>query len=147
MRICGVVMPAGCYTTFCGALLNCFAFLINSPLFLSPPSLTAFLSHFPPLFALSSSSWLFPPLVDLSEVWYDGRGHIQHLDRLANARSVSPTNEMVSHESVDYRTNLLEGMWTWRAPVPRLHPCQHMLPWCFHPCGAMLAVHALHALN
>uniref|UniRef100_H3DF53 Hepatocyte growth factor receptor n=1 Tax=Tetraodon nigroviridis TaxID=99883 RepID=H3DF53_TETNG len=48
-------------------------------------------------------------VVDLSEVWYDGRGHIQHLDRLANARSVSPTNEMVSHESVDYRTNLLEG--------------------------------------
>uniref|UniRef100_A0A7N6FBQ6 Hepatocyte growth factor receptor n=1 Tax=Anabas testudineus TaxID=64144 RepID=A0A7N6FBQ6_ANATE len=46
---------------------------------------------------------------DLSEVWYDGRGHIQHLDRLANARSVSPTNEMVSHESVDYRTTLLEG--------------------------------------
>uniref|UniRef100_A0A8D3DU93 receptor protein-tyrosine kinase n=1 Tax=Scophthalmus maximus TaxID=52904 RepID=A0A8D3DU93_SCOMX len=45
---------------------------------------------------------------DLSEVWYDGRGHIQHLDRLANARSVSPTNEMVSHESVDYRTTLLE---------------------------------------
>uniref|UniRef100_A0A8C6TBG6 receptor protein-tyrosine kinase n=1 Tax=Neogobius melanostomus TaxID=47308 RepID=A0A8C6TBG6_9GOBI len=46
---------------------------------------------------------------DLSEVWYDGRGHIQHLDRLANARSVSPTNEMVSHESVDYRTTLLDG--------------------------------------
>uniref|UniRef100_A0AAX7VB48 receptor protein-tyrosine kinase n=1 Tax=Astatotilapia calliptera TaxID=8154 RepID=A0AAX7VB48_ASTCA len=46
---------------------------------------------------------------DLSEVWYDGRGHIQHLDRLANARSVSPTNEMVSHESVDYRTTLLEA--------------------------------------
>ncbi|KAJ0069764.1 hypothetical protein NL108_013311, partial [Boleophthalmus pectinirostris] len=45
---------------------------------------------------------------DLSEVWYDGRGHIQHLDRLANARSVSPTNEMVSHESVDYRTTLLD---------------------------------------
>ncbi|KAL6106266.1 met [Pungitius sinensis] len=45
---------------------------------------------------------------DASEVWYDGRGHIQHLDRLANARSVSPTNEMVSHESVDYRTTLME---------------------------------------
>uniref|UniRef100_A0A674P9T4 receptor protein-tyrosine kinase n=1 Tax=Takifugu rubripes TaxID=31033 RepID=A0A674P9T4_TAKRU len=52
---------------------------------------------------------------DLSEVWYDGRGHIQHLDRLANARSVSPTNEMVSHESVDYRTNLPE---TCRAGPP-----------------------------
>ncbi|KAM6972942.1 hepatocyte growth factor receptor [Aplochiton taeniatus] len=47
---------------------------------------------------------------DLSEgkVWYDGRAHIPHLDMLANARSVSPTNEMVSHESVDYRTTLLE---------------------------------------
>uniref|UniRef100_A0A8C8IIY9 Hepatocyte growth factor receptor n=1 Tax=Oncorhynchus tshawytscha TaxID=74940 RepID=A0A8C8IIY9_ONCTS len=48
---------------------------------------------------------------DLAEgkVWYDGRAHIQHLDMLANARSVSPTNEMVSHESVDYRTTLLEA--------------------------------------
>ncbi|XP_042157690.1 hepatocyte growth factor receptor isoform X1 [Oncorhynchus tshawytscha] len=47
---------------------------------------------------------------DLAEgkVWYDGRAHIQHLDMLANARSVSPTNEMVSHESLDYRTTLLE---------------------------------------
>ncbi|XP_076159386.1 hepatocyte growth factor receptor isoform X2 [Alosa pseudoharengus] len=47
---------------------------------------------------------------DLSKamVWYDGRAHIPHLDMLANARSVSPTNEMVSHESVDYRTTLLE---------------------------------------
>lgn len=41
-------------------------------------------------------------------VWYDGRAHIPHLDMLANARSVSPSNEMVSHESVDYRTTLLE---------------------------------------
>uniref|UniRef100_A0A8B9RKA1 receptor protein-tyrosine kinase n=1 Tax=Astyanax mexicanus TaxID=7994 RepID=A0A8B9RKA1_ASTMX len=48
---------------------------------------------------------------DLAEgmVWYDGRAHIPHLDMLANARSVSPTNEMVSHESLDYRTTLLEG--------------------------------------
>ncbi|KAL0968655.1 hypothetical protein UPYG_G00269750 [Umbra pygmaea] len=47
---------------------------------------------------------------DLAEgkVWYDSRADIQHLDMLANARSVSPTNEMVSHESVDYRTTLLE---------------------------------------
>lgn len=50
-----------------------------------------------------------PPPPDPPEVWYDSRGHIQHLDRLANARSISPTNELVSHESVDYRTNLLEG--------------------------------------
>lgn len=47
---------------------------------------------------------------DLAEgmVWYDGRAHIPHLDMLANARSVSPTNELVSHESLDYRTTLLE---------------------------------------
>jgi len=115
-----------------------FAFLSNSslpPFYNSPPS--SFLpSFFPPLFPLFfrtasrfsiyfpfpwshllypflnslSVSYTIPPLsLDLSEVWYDGRGHIQHLDRLANARSVSPTNEMVSHESVDYRTTLLEG--------------------------------------
>uniref|UniRef100_A0A8C9RWK0 Hepatocyte growth factor receptor n=1 Tax=Scleropages formosus TaxID=113540 RepID=A0A8C9RWK0_SCLFO len=45
----------------------------------------------------------------LGMVWRDGRARIPHLDMLANARSVSPTNEMVSHESVDYRTTLLEG--------------------------------------
>uniref|UniRef100_A0AAQ6AH38 receptor protein-tyrosine kinase n=1 Tax=Amphiprion ocellaris TaxID=80972 RepID=A0AAQ6AH38_AMPOC len=59
---------------------------------------------------------------DLSEVWYDGRGHIQHLDRLANARSVSPTNEMVSHESVDYRTTLLEDQGTDRPETCRGAP-------------------------
>uniref|UniRef100_A0AAX7U6H6 receptor protein-tyrosine kinase n=1 Tax=Astatotilapia calliptera TaxID=8154 RepID=A0AAX7U6H6_ASTCA len=59
---------------------------------------------------------------DLSEVWYDGRGHIQHLDRLANARSVSPTNEMVSHESVDYRTTLLEDQGTDRPETCRAAP-------------------------
>ncbi|XP_029290542.1 hepatocyte growth factor receptor isoform X2 [Cottoperca gobio] len=59
---------------------------------------------------------------DLSEVWYDGRGHIQHLDRLANARSVSPTNEMVSHESVDYRTTLLEDQGTDRPETCRSAP-------------------------
>ncbi|KAM9754586.1 hepatocyte growth factor receptor isoform 2-T2 [Menidia menidia] len=59
---------------------------------------------------------------DLSEVWYDGRGHIQHLDRLANARSVSPTNEMVSHESVDYRTTLLEDQGADRPETCRGAP-------------------------
>ncbi|XP_054631731.1 hepatocyte growth factor receptor isoform X2 [Dunckerocampus dactyliophorus] len=59
---------------------------------------------------------------DLSEVWYDGRGDIQHLDRLANARSVSPTNEMVSHESVDYRTTLLEDQGTDRPETCRAVP-------------------------
>ncbi|XP_031717027.1 hepatocyte growth factor receptor isoform X2 [Anarrhichthys ocellatus] len=59
---------------------------------------------------------------DLSEVWYDGRGHIQHLDRLANARNVSPTNEMVSHESVDYRTTLMEDQGTDRPETCRAAP-------------------------
>lgn len=59
---------------------------------------------------------------DLSEVWCDGRGHIQHLDRLANARSVSPTNEMVSHESVDYRTTLLDDQSSERPETCRAGP-------------------------
>uniref|UniRef100_A0A8C9ZAX7 receptor protein-tyrosine kinase n=1 Tax=Sander lucioperca TaxID=283035 RepID=A0A8C9ZAX7_SANLU len=75
---------------------------------------------------------------DLSEVWYDGRGHIQHLDRLANARSVSPTNEMVSHESVDYRTTLLEDQGTDRPETcrlvsPLLMAPVHIDPSCLHP--------------
>uniref|UniRef100_A0AAQ4P7W1 receptor protein-tyrosine kinase n=1 Tax=Gasterosteus aculeatus aculeatus TaxID=481459 RepID=A0AAQ4P7W1_GASAC len=85
---------------------------------------------------------------DLSEVWYDGRGHIQHLDRLANARSVSPTNEMVSHESVDYRTTLIEGTSSRQAPPPTHLICLgmegelvspllmapvHIDPSCLHP--------------
>uniref|UniRef100_A0A8C5HIJ3 receptor protein-tyrosine kinase n=1 Tax=Gouania willdenowi TaxID=441366 RepID=A0A8C5HIJ3_GOUWI len=80
---------------------------------------------------------------DMSEVWYDGRGHIQHLDRLANARNVSPTNEMVSHESVDYRTTLLEGKSTpHHQPTPDmpgelvsplLMAPVHIDPSCLHP--------------
>uniref|UniRef100_A0A672SLC3 Hepatocyte growth factor receptor n=1 Tax=Sinocyclocheilus grahami TaxID=75366 RepID=A0A672SLC3_SINGR len=54
-------------------------------------------------------------------VWYDGRAHIPHLDMLANARSVSPTNEMVSHESVDYRTTLLEDQNT---PLSQAESCR-----------------------
>uniref|UniRef100_A0A8C6L5N4 receptor protein-tyrosine kinase n=1 Tax=Nothobranchius furzeri TaxID=105023 RepID=A0A8C6L5N4_NOTFU len=77
---------------------------------------------------------------DLSEVWYDGRGHIQHLDRLANARSISPTNEMVSHESVDYRTTLLDGT-SGRMGLgmegdlvsPLLMAQVHIDPSCLHP--------------
>lgn len=41
---------------------------------------------------------------------YDGRVHTPHLDRLVSARSVSPTTEMVSSESVDYRSTFLEGI-------------------------------------
>ncbi|XP_073687661.1 hepatocyte growth factor receptor [Garra rufa] len=54
-------------------------------------------------------------------VWYDGRAHIPHLDMLANARSVSPTNEMVSHESVDYRTTLLEDQ---NLPLSQTESCR-----------------------
>lgn len=54
-------------------------------------------------------------------VWYDGRAHIPHLDMLANARSVSPTNEMVSHESVDYRTTLLEDQ---SLPLSQTESCR-----------------------
>ncbi|KAG1939189.1 hepatocyte growth factor receptor isoform X1 [Pimephales promelas] len=54
-------------------------------------------------------------------VWYDGRAHIPHLDMLANARSVSPTNEMVSHESVDYRTTLLEDQ---NLPMSQTESCR-----------------------
>lgn len=110
-------------------LLSFISFLISRPFLLSLPSLSLHpflsvsssrLSLSPYLlrasYPLMSLSFLLHPplplLLDLSEVWYDGRGHIQHLDRLANARSVSPTNEMVSHESVDYRTTLLEGTST-----------------------------------
>lgn len=44
-------------------------------------------------------------------VHYDGRVHTPHLDRLVSARSVSPTTEMVSSESVDYRSTFLEGIF------------------------------------
>lgn len=42
-------------------------------------------------------------------VLFDGRVHTPHLDRLVSARSVSPTTEMVSSESVDYRATFPEG--------------------------------------
>lgn len=68
------------------------------------------------LFSLCLSPSLYMR-VDLAVgmVWYDGRAHIPHLDMLANARSVSPTNELVSHESLDYRTTLLEGTFCCHA--------------------------------
>nr|XP_048692097.1 hepatocyte growth factor receptor [Caretta caretta]XP_048692098.1 hepatocyte growth factor receptor [Caretta caretta]XP_048692099.1 hepatocyte growth factor receptor [Caretta caretta] len=44
-------------------------------------------------------------------VRYDGRVHTPHLDRLVSARSVSPTTEMVSSDSVDYRSTLLEDQF------------------------------------
>lgn len=56
--------------------------------------------------------FLSPSHSDLGSdlVRYDGRVHTPHLDRLVSARSVSPTTEMVSSESVDYRSTFLEGM-------------------------------------
>ncbi|XP_006882725.1 PREDICTED: hepatocyte growth factor receptor [Elephantulus edwardii] len=44
-------------------------------------------------------------------VRYDARVHTPHLDRLVSARSVSPTTEMVSNESVDYRATLPEDQF------------------------------------
>uniref|UniRef100_A0A3Q3JIE6 Hepatocyte growth factor receptor n=1 Tax=Monopterus albus TaxID=43700 RepID=A0A3Q3JIE6_MONAL len=77
---------------------------------------------------------------DLAEifVWYDGRGHIQHLDRLANARSVSPTNEMVSHESLlSPRLGALGGGMGLgmdsELVSPLLMTPVHIDPSCLHP--------------
>uniref|UniRef100_A0AAY4CT02 receptor protein-tyrosine kinase n=1 Tax=Denticeps clupeoides TaxID=299321 RepID=A0AAY4CT02_9TELE len=80
-----------------------------------------FLKHLP--VPLPRPSFSLSLVVDLSEgmVWYDGRAHIPHLDMLANARSVSPTNEMVSHESVDYRTTLLEDQ---SMPLSQTESCR-----------------------
>ncbi|XP_029471114.1 hepatocyte growth factor receptor isoform X2 [Rhinatrema bivittatum] len=44
-------------------------------------------------------------------VRYDGRVHTPHLDRLVNVRNVSPTTEMVSSESVDYRSTFQEDQF------------------------------------
>ncbi|KAM8972748.1 hepatocyte growth factor receptor [Pelodytes ibericus] len=44
-------------------------------------------------------------------VLYDARVHTPHLDRLVSARSVSPTTEMVSSESVDYRSTIQEDQF------------------------------------
>ncbi|XP_033284135.1 hepatocyte growth factor receptor isoform X3 [Orcinus orca] len=44
-------------------------------------------------------------------VRYDARVHTPHLDRLVSARSVSPTTEMVSNESVDYRATFPEDQF------------------------------------
>nr|DBA31224.1 TPA: hypothetical protein GDO54_007103 [Pyxicephalus adspersus] len=44
-------------------------------------------------------------------VLFDGRVHTPHLDRLVSARSVSPTTEMVSSESVDYRATFPEDQF------------------------------------
>uniref|UniRef100_A0A8C8VH56 Hepatocyte growth factor receptor n=1 Tax=Pelusios castaneus TaxID=367368 RepID=A0A8C8VH56_9SAUR len=64
---------------------------------------------------------------DLSSdlVRYDGRVHTAHLDRLVSARSVSPTTEMVSSESVDYRSTFLEDQFPNLSPNGSCRPTQY----------------------
>nr|XP_020645351.1 hepatocyte growth factor receptor isoform X2 [Pogona vitticeps]XP_020645352.1 hepatocyte growth factor receptor isoform X2 [Pogona vitticeps]XP_020645353.1 hepatocyte growth factor receptor isoform X2 [Pogona vitticeps]XP_020645354.1 hepatocyte growth factor receptor isoform X2 [Pogona vitticeps] len=58
-------------------------------------------------------------------VHYDGRVHTPHLDRLVSARSVSPTTEMVSSESVDYRSTFLEDQFPTLSQNGSCRPAQY----------------------
>ncbi|XP_014747634.1 PREDICTED: hepatocyte growth factor receptor isoform X2 [Sturnus vulgaris] len=58
-------------------------------------------------------------------VRYDGRVHTPHLDRLVSARSVSPTTEMVSSESVDYRSTFLEDQFPSMSQNGSCRPAQY----------------------
>ncbi|XP_060633670.2 hepatocyte growth factor receptor [Anolis sagrei] len=58
-------------------------------------------------------------------VRYDGRVHTPHLDRLVSARSVSPTTEMVSSESVDYRSTFLEDQFPTFSQNGSCRPAQY----------------------
>ncbi|XP_048356601.1 hepatocyte growth factor receptor [Sphaerodactylus townsendi] len=58
-------------------------------------------------------------------VRYDGRVHTPHLDRLVSARSVSPTTEMVSSESVDYRSTFLEDQFPTLSQNGSCRPTQY----------------------
>uniref|UniRef100_A0A7M4EV84 Hepatocyte growth factor receptor n=1 Tax=Crocodylus porosus TaxID=8502 RepID=A0A7M4EV84_CROPO len=58
-------------------------------------------------------------------VRYDGRVHTPHLDRLVSARSVSPTTEMVSSESVDYRSTFLEDQFPSLSQNGSCRPIQY----------------------
>ncbi|XP_053110272.1 hepatocyte growth factor receptor isoform X2 [Hemicordylus capensis] len=58
-------------------------------------------------------------------VRYDGRVHTPHLDRLVSARSVSPTTEMVSSESVDYRSTFLEDQFPALSQNGSCRPAQY----------------------
>lgn len=75
--------------------------------FLSPGSKSARIRHSP----VCNKLILSLSFKDLGSelVRYDARVHTPHLDRLVSARSVSPTTEMVSNESVDYRATFPEG--------------------------------------
>ncbi|XP_053318265.1 hepatocyte growth factor receptor isoform X2 [Spea bombifrons] len=58
-------------------------------------------------------------------VLYDGRVHTPHLDRLVSARSVSPTTEMVSSESVDYRATFQEDQFPHSSQNGSCRPAQY----------------------
>lgn len=58
-------------------------------------------------------------------VRYDGRVHTPHLDRLVSARSVSPTAELVSSESVDYRSTFLEDQFPTLSQNGSCRPAQY----------------------
>uniref|UniRef100_A0A8C5MDM8 Hepatocyte growth factor receptor n=1 Tax=Leptobrachium leishanense TaxID=445787 RepID=A0A8C5MDM8_9ANUR len=58
-------------------------------------------------------------------VLYDARVHTPHLDRLVSARSVSPTTEMVSSESVDYRSTVQEDQFPHSSHNGSCRPAQY----------------------
>ncbi|KAE8615902.1 hypothetical protein XENTR_v10008658 [Xenopus tropicalis] len=58
-------------------------------------------------------------------VLYDGRVHTPHLDRLVSARSISPTTEMVSSESVDYRSTVQEDPFPNSSQNGSCRPAQY----------------------
>ncbi|ERE87622.1 hepatocyte growth factor receptor [Cricetulus griseus] len=60
-------------------------------------------------------------------VRYDARVHTPHLDRLVSARSVSPTTEMVSNESVDYRATFPEDQFPNSSQNGACRPVQYPL--------------------
>ncbi|XP_004707824.1 hepatocyte growth factor receptor [Echinops telfairi] len=61
-------------------------------------------------------------------VCYDARVHTPHLDRLVSARSVSPTTEMVSNESVDYRATFPEDQFPNSSQNGSCRQVQYPLP-------------------
>ncbi|XP_063783305.1 hepatocyte growth factor receptor isoform X2 [Pseudophryne corroboree] len=58
-------------------------------------------------------------------VLFDGRVHTPHLDRLVSARSVSPTTEMLSSESVDYRATFPEDQFPNSSHGGSCRPAQY----------------------
>ncbi|XP_063302921.1 hepatocyte growth factor receptor isoform X1 [Pelobates fuscus] len=58
-------------------------------------------------------------------VLYDTRAHTAHLDRLVSARSVSPTTEMLSSESVDYRSTVQEDQFPHSSRNGSCRPAQY----------------------